>query len=241
MPVATQCFNIVRGKVMRVTALDECCSIHVGSPPACEVAVSDGLISVAMTAEIEAGEEIRDRNWAGALCVVDRSPDEFVRWTLEFTFCQVDPSMVTLLTGAPVELGGVGGLEAVGFRSRQGRIETKAAVELWSGTSPVECGPGETPSYGYTLLPCVVGGAIGDLTIENGRADFTVSGAFTQGGGGWGVGPYDVISTGGLPSPLADPMQTDEHHLLRLTDVAPPEAACECLSLEEAGGTRPTS
>lgn len=239
MAVPAQCFNIVRGKVMRVTSLDECCSIHQGSPPACEVAVTDGLISAALTAEVEEGEEIRDRNWTGALCVVDRSPDEFVRWGVEITFCGVDPAIITLLTGNPVELDDAGDL--VGFRTAQGTLNNRIAVELWSGISPTDCGPEAVPKFGYTLLPCLVGGRMGDLTIENARADFVVSGMFTQSGSGWASGPYDVVTVSGVPAPLEVPIQAGEHHLLRLTDVPPPAADCGCMTLEEAGGTRPVS
>ena len=41
MPVPTQCFNIVRGKVLRVTVLDECGAIlPAAPPPTCEVGES---------------------------------------------------------------------------------------------------------------------------------------------------------------------------------------------------------
>lgn len=239
MAIPSKCFNIVRGKVLRVTALDDCCAVHITSPPACEVVVTDGVISVAMTAEIEAGEEIRDRNWAGRLCVVDRTPDEFIRWSLEMTFCNVDPTLISLLTGNPLEMDGA---TAVGFRTREGSVEGNVAIEMWSGTTPVECAPGIVPTYGYTLLPCVFGGRMGDLTIENGRADFVVGGAFTKSGAGWDKGPYNVIANPpGADGPLDVAIQVGEHHLLRTTSVAPPVAACSCKTLTEAGGTRPTS
>lgn len=238
MPVPSQCFNVVRGKVLRATALDDCCSVAVDSPPACEVVVTDGLISVALTAEVEAGETIRDRNWAGNLCVVDRSPDQFLYWNVEITFCQVDPALISLLTGLPLELDDGG--DAVGFRTREGGSLNNVALEMWSGTTPTDCA-GAGATYGYTLLPCVSGGRMGDFTLENGRADFVVSGAFTKSGEGWGVGPYDVIDVAGNPSPLQTAIQSGEHHMLRRTTVAPPAADCTCYSLEEAGGTRPTS
>jgi hypothetical protein len=235
MAVPATCFNIVRGKVMRVTALDDCGAPFETSPPACEVAVTAGIISVAMTANVEAGEEIRDRNWAGDLCVVDRSPDLFIRWDLEWTFCQIDPAVASLLTGAALEMDGT---EAVGFRTREGATLQNVAVELWTGTTPVVCGPGSDPVVGYTLLPFVSGGRIGDMTIQNGRADFVVSGAGTKSGAGWGVGPYDVI--GDPAGPLDVAIQSDEHHLLRTTTVPPPTEFCGCETLEEAGGTRPS-
>lgn len=238
MPVPTQCFNIVRGRVMRVTALDECCSIFAEvDAPGCEVAVTDGIISAAMTAEIEDGESIRDRNWAGRLCVVDRSPDEFLYWNLEITFCQVDPSVVGLLTGLPLEMDDDTG-QVVGFRSVEGALVTNAAIEMWSGISPVDCAAGEV-TLGYSVFPCVTGGRLGDLTIENGRADFIISGAYTKSGAGWGSGPYDVVMDSYAPAPLPVPFTAGQHHLLRTTSVPAPEADCECMTLEEAGGTRP--
>jgi hypothetical protein len=200
------------------------------------VIVTDGLISVAMTAEIEAGETIRDRNWAGALCAVDRTPDEFLYWNLELTFCNVNPSLVSLLTGSPQEMDGT---DVVGFRTKEGAVVQNVAIEMWTGTTPVVCAPGEDPVVGYTLLPCVTAGRIGDMTLQNGRADFVVSGAYTKSGQGWGEGPYDVIDVAGVPSPLAVPMAEGEHHLLRTTTVPPPAADCDCQTLTEAGGTRP--
>jgi hypothetical protein len=202
------------------------------------VAVTDGLISVAMTANIEAGEEIRDRNWAGDLCTSDVSPDLFIRWDLEFTFCRVDPVVIGLLTGSPLEMDG---LNVVGFRTREGAAIQNVAIEMWTGTTPVDCGPDATPTLGYTLLPCVTGGRIGDMTIQNGRADFVVSGAKSKSGAGWGVGPYNVIDNAGVPGPLDVAIQSGEHHLLRTTIVPPPAADCDCMTLTEAGGTRPTS
>jgi hypothetical protein len=250
MSVPTKCFNIVRGRTIRVTSLDECCAVWPDelTAPEAEVAVTDGLISVALTAQIETGEEINDRNWSGALCLTDRSPDEFVRWNLEVTFCNVDPSVISIMSGAPVELDNSTPPNVVGFRTREGAVSSRFALEAWTGVSAAaaDCGPGVDPSYGYTLLPCVIAGRMGDLTLENGRADFVITGAFTQSGAGWGAGPYDVVMAGAAPgaaAPLPVPMASGEHHLLRLTTVPPPEPPdpCEAMTLEEAGGTRPVT
>lgn len=237
MSVPSSCFNIVRGRVLRATLLDDCCSVTPDSPPAYEVVVTKGVISVALTAEVEAGESIRDRNWAGELCVVDRSPDQFLFWNVELTFCDVNPALIALLTGNPVELDSSG--DIVGFRTTEGGLTGNVALELWSGISPANCAPGQAASYGYTLLPCVSGGRMGDFTLENGRADLVISGAFTKSGEGWGSGPYDVVSVADVPSPLETAIQSGEHHLLRRVDVAPPADECTGFTVEEAGGTRP--
>lgn len=238
MSVPRQCFNIVRGKVLRATALDDCCSIATESPPAYEVVVTEGVISVELTAEIEAGETIRDRNWSGALCAVDRSPDQFLYWNVTMTFCDVDPALISLLTGNPMELDTAG--DAVGFRTTEGGSLANTAIEMWSGTTPTNCGPGADASYGYTLLPCVSGGRMGDFSLNNGRADFVIDGGFTKSGEGWGSGPYDVVDVSGSPAPLETAMQQGEHHMLRKTTIAPPAADCIGYTLEEAGGTRPS-
>jgi hypothetical protein len=233
MATTVQRFSIVRGKVLRATALTDLGAIYaLADAPTCEVVVTDGVISAALSAEIEGGEDIRDRNWNGAICVADRSPDQFVRFTVELTFCNVDPALHGLLTGSAVELDADS--EIVGFRTAEGTLETNVGLEMWSGVA------GVTGVYGYTLLPWVSGGHVGDMTLQNGRADFVVTGSYTRSGAQWGVGPYDVVKDGlDADSPLAVAMQDDEHHLLRYTAVAPPANAESCMTLEEAGGTRP--
>ena len=53
--MATKCFSLVRGRVMRATALDGCGNIR---DLECSAIVSEGFISVAFTANIDEGEEI---------------------------------------------------------------------------------------------------------------------------------------------------------------------------------------
>jgi hypothetical protein len=239
MATVSKCLTIVRGRTLRVTALDECGRVYseAGTPPACEVVVTDGIVSVAVNGEYEAGDDIRDKNWAGVIAVEDRSLDQFVRYSLTATFLKVDPALVSLITGLPVELDADS--EIAGFRTRAGVTAGNVAIEFWTGVSPIDCGALDVP-YGYTLFPWVRGGRLGNLTIQNGRADFVIEGMFSGGGGGWGVGPYDVVLDGlDAPAPLAVAMAAEDHHLFRETRVAPPAAACTCYSLTEAGGTRP--
>ena len=48
--------------------------------------------------------------------------------------------------------------------------------------------------------------------------------AYTLGGSGWGVGPYDVI--GSPAGPLDVAISATQHRLVRTTTVAPPASAC---------------
>jgi hypothetical protein len=106
------------------------------------------------------------------------------------------------------------------------------ALELWAGSpgADVCSDPNAQGSFGYLLFPFIKGGIVGDFTIENGAATFTVSGSTTRDGNGWGVGPYDVLLDGATAAPLPTPLDGSDHMLMVVTTVAPPEAEC---------GTRP--
>jgi len=220
----TKCFNVVRGKRLRVTRLDEC-----GNPPPPEdpngFVVTKGFISVGLSSDMETGTDITQMNANGDLCIVDRSQDQFKRWDVEMEFCDVDPALLELVANVVSEVDWDG--DIVGVRGFQGAKSGAFALELWAGVPGDDCAPGEDQKFGYLLLPFVVPGTLGDITIENDATTFTVQG-FTRGAGGWGVGPYDVVpeDAQNTPGPLDTPMSQDEHHLLRLTSVPPPEALC---------------
>jgi hypothetical protein len=222
--VATKCFTVVRGKRLRVTRLDEC-----GNPPgsgeAGSLVVTKGFISVGLTSEVESGDDITQKNADGELCVSDRSQDQFKNWSVAGELCEVDPALLSLVSNVTLEEDWNG--DVVGVRGYQGAPTGRFALEVWTGVPGSDCVPGEATNFGYLLLPFVVPGVLGDITIENGAATFSFSG-FTRGAGGWGVGPYDVVPTNvdNDPGPLAVPMTNAEHHLMRLTTVAPPEVDC---------------
>lgn len=222
--MATKCFTVVRGKRLRLTRLDEC-----GNPPDYgtprSLVVTKGFVQVGMTAETSDGDDIEVKNADGDLCVSDKSNDQFKRWNLEIEFCEVDPDGLDITSNMRVEEDWNG--DVVGNRQPEGGAEDSFALELWPGVPGEDCEPGEPTTYGYLLLPFVVPGVIGDITIENDAATFSVSG-HSRGGGGWGVGPYAVVPTdeSNTPGPLSVAMASDEHHLLRTTTIAPPDPVC---------------
>lgn len=222
--MTTRSMKIVRGKRIRVTRLNAC-----GEAPAygeaCAYVVSKGFVTVTMSPQNEEGEELLLLNADGELCVNDHSKHNFKRWNLSLELCDVDPELVSLLTRVTLETDANGA--TVGFRSSEGRVDEEFAFELWSGIGEQNCVDGE--EYGYLLFPYVAGGVFEDLTIENGVATLTISNAFTQTGGLWGVGPYDVVPDGsGDASPLGVAIQPGEHHVQRLTTVAPPSPTSGC-------------
>lgn len=222
--MATRSMKIVRGKRIRVTRLNAC-----GTPPdygeACAFVVSSGFVTVTMSPQNEEGDELLQLGADGQLIVNSQSKHNFKRWQLSIELAEVDPELVSLLTRVTLETDEGG--DVVGFRSVEGQIEEEFAFELWSGIGDQDCQNGE--EFGYLLFPWVAGGVFEDLTIENGVATTTISMAFTQAGGAWGVGPYDVVpDVAGDPSPLGTAIQAGEHHVQRLTTIAPPTAQVGC-------------
>ena len=225
--MATNSFPLVRGRTMRVTALDGCCTPAYGPD---NQAVSDGFVSVALTANINEPEEIIITNANGQTCVRDPGCPEFQGYNVEITFCQVTPCLFALVTGQPVVLDSAG--NPIGFRmnSKVRVCDAGFALEVWMGVPGVAC-TGEGGAFGYLLLPCLQAGVIGDFTIENAAITFTVSGAVTRDGNGWGTGPYDVVDDGGTVGPLTDPLDVNDHLLAIYTTVPPPEPTDGCVDL----------
>lgn len=226
--MAEECWSSVRGKVARFTETDDCCKPVAG---ACGTIVTDGFVTVSYSPEIEEGEEILVRKASGAICVNDKSCDVLKRVNVEIEFCQVSPSIFARMTGNAVVTNWAG--DPIGSRIGETiRCDIGFGLEVWSDVPGSRCTLTGLPQYGYFVVPCLTGGTIGDFTIENDAATFTVS-SFSRGAYGWGRGPYDVDAQDedNTPGPLLTPFSKSEHMDMHLTTIAPPEATCECQEL----------
>lgn len=223
------CFNLIQGERMRLTRVDSCGNVVEGE---CSTVVSDGFVSVAMTDNVEDPEEFKQKNAAGRYCFTPMRGLPLLNWIdTTITFCEVDPELMELATASPIVVSDATPAEAVGFGTDSDTYASASfALEVWTNLPSEVCSGGEQ-QWGYLLLPWVLEGVIGDLTIENGPVSFEVK-ARTNGGNAWGVGPYDVINTVlGVPSPLLEAIPTTRHRHIQLTSLAPPDAACGCQAL----------
>jgi hypothetical protein len=222
--MATHCYIPVLGKRLRITRLDVC-----GNPPAAastnNAIVTDGFITVSMSAEVEDGAEIITKKADGSLCVNQKLASSFKRFTVQIDFCGVNPSLLEMVTNANIYNDFA--TDAAGFTVGEGQIIDRFALELWTGVTGA-CLPGAAFAGGYLLLPLVVGGVLGDVTVDGENAvTFSVTGAYTQGGNFWGIGPYNVVNNvAGSPSPLPTALDPFTHMLLIDTSLAPPASAC---------------
>jgi hypothetical protein len=223
-------------KIPRVRAtLLSVCGVPVTG---CSTVVSDGIISVEMTKEYEDREEFFVKNGDGVYCVRETNPP-ILKWiNLVLTFCNVDPELVNIMSAEPLVLDDAVSPRATGWSTQEGSAASaNFALEGWTRISGagVACTGGQ--EYGYVLFPWVVEGTIGDLTLENGAANFVLN-ARTRSGSPWGTGPY-MVDYSDNPAgsttqiPLLTPILSTQHHRMFLTRLAPPTAVCGCQNLAD--------
>lgn len=230
--MANKCFPLLRGEVIRVTRLDGC-----GKPVngACSVITTDGFIEIGLTSRITEGTTTEVKKANGKTCISETTPSTWDGWSMNITFCAVDPMLFSMLTGQHVVYDGKG--DPIGFSLRDD-VDLKGqgvAIELWSNVAQNAsdaCDPNAQQAagaWGYSIFPFVQGGVFGDRTISNGEVTFSVQNMQTRGGGNWGVGGHNVmLDAGGSPSALLEPINGREHERMFLTNVAPPEPGCSC-------------
>lgn len=227
------CFTPIRLPVIRVTTENSCGTVVTG---ASAMYTSGGLTTVAMAVNQEDRQDYFALNADAQPCITDTAPP-ILKWIdLTITFCQVDPQMITVLTGEPLVLDDSTTPVAVGWRTSVGSVNTvNFGFEGWTRIGgSAGCSSGGT-NYGYFLLPFVTQGVLGDVTFENGAASFTVT-AITNAGSNWGVGPYTVIksnasATLGVPLPLLTAIGAKDHRHLQVTQLPPPPAVCGAQAL----------
>lgn len=210
----------IRGRRVRATRVDNCGAPIYGDK---SQAVSKAFASVAYTANTIDNEGIDQRDADGEPGIYVPGTSKFASYAVEAVFNRVDPEFFSLITKQRVYRNDSG--DAIGFVVNSD-VDTELegfALELWAGTPDGACEPGSTQEFGYFLLPFLKGARLGDHTIENGAVNFTITGATTRNGTGWGSGPYPVEKVAGVAAPLFNPLLENDHKLLIWTDVPPPE------------------
>lgn len=228
----SECPTLIQGTRLRATLVDAC-----GAPVAgpCSTIVTDGFISVAMSDQIESPDEFKVKSAGGTFCVNQRS-QPLLNWIeTTISLCQVNPELLNMLSGSPLVYDDAITPNAVGFGTDSDTYASASfALELWTNMGRVRgqaaCAGGAT-RYGYLLLPWLIEGTIGDVTVENGPVNFSVK-TITSEGNDWGVGPYDVVYDSlGVASPLLVAIPTTRHRHVQFTSLAPPAVVCGCQEL----------
>lgn len=228
------CYTPWKVPRVRATLLSSC-----GVPvTGCSTVVSDGIISVEMTKEYEDREEFFVKNGDGVFCVKETNPPVLKWLNLVLTFCNVDPELINIMSAEPLVLNDAVAPVATGYSTQEGSAAAaNFALELWTriSGSGVSCTGGQ--EYGYTIFPWIVEGTVGDVTYENGAANFVLN-ARTRSSSPWGTGPY-MVDYSDNPAgsttqiPLLTPIGALQHHRMFLTRLAPPTSVCGCQTLAD--------
>lgn len=236
------CHSVIRAPAARVTRLGPCGEL---SETGCDFATTSSFVDIALTKVLQERQDAFQLNANGDSCVdVPKAP--FLRWyEVVITFCEVDPELFNIVSAEPLILNDALTPEAIGWCTLpDSPSASNFALEFWTGTEDEGCDEDDLVTYGYGLLPRIIQGMIGDVTIANGVITFTVS-AITRAGNQWGVGPYNVLinESGvneGLPGPLLTSVNTASHKCFMWTKLPPPEGVCGCQDLTPSFTVLPT-
>lgn len=126
--MSSTCFASLQLNAIRVAQLTT-----AGSPVngAGHGYVTDAAIKLDVAVELEQGTELTQKNGSGALCAVFKTADRIKRLNLAMDLCQLDSSLLAMLTGADtfVDSG-----NAIGFQypSVSGEEVGGVCIEAWS-------------------------------------------------------------------------------------------------------------
>lgn len=219
------CDYISNLSVVRFTQVDECGVPIVGATSGytSECAAS----SISMSPVTDDQDDVIYRAPNGTLCAVKRGCRTLLGYDITLNIMQVSPELVEVLTGNPVVLdsgGTVVGNDTCDIQCRAG-----FALEFWTELIEPTCSTTGAQRYLYGLIPWITGGLLGDLEIGSEAVNFEFTGS-SRPGGGWGTGPYDVVSTTApptvTPGRLLTPLGTTCHRRLQITTVEPPASSC---------------
>jgi len=231
--MTAQCYTLWKVPTVRATKLDSC-----GQPvTGCSTVVTNGIISVNMTKEYEARQEFFKKNGDGTFCVQKTNPP-IMKWiNVTATFCGVDPELLNIMTADPVVRDDSASAVATGWTDQVGSAaNANFALEAWTRLASVSNGaPCSGSEFGYTLLPWVVEGTVGDINLQNDSVDFVFTGR-TSAGSLWGTGPYfidlsDAAGTLNNNIALLTAIGSNDHRRTLVVRKAPPTASCGCSTL----------
>lgn len=213
--MATKILKSIKGKVVRLTRLDDCGDVIEGS---CTTLVSECFVSVTLSGEFEAGDEYIQKSAWGELCINDKDPDVLKRVSVSIDFAEINPDALDIITNAnPV----VSGPDTIGASWGTQANNTAFGLEVWTKNSGQDCVG--VQSWGYFVLPFVRNGKIdGDLTMENGVMTLSLMGEAFPAGSGWDESPY-------TPNPFVEPFPAGDIFGVVITDVQPPSDTAGCV------------
>lgn len=216
--MAVKKLKSIKGRVIRVTRLDEC-----GAPAAglCSVIVTEGFVRVTISREVEAGQEYNMKNAWGDFCFAEKDSDR-TKWTnVGIELCEIDPQVMDIIGGAnPIVVDG----NTIGYSIGPSANPNAFALELWTKKAGAGACVAGVQEWGYAAVPFIRNGQPdGDIVIENAPMTVKLKGEGYGAVADWGVGPHG-------DNPLKTAFPLGEMYAQIVTDVQPPDATDGCQS-----------
>src|SRR5262245_4214851 len=186
--MANLCGASLQCVAIRVTELDAS-----GAPLSGGVMyVTDNLVKIDFNPEMESGQEISQKNAAGNLCIVFRTPDLMKRLALSVEVCVPDPELEVLMTGGDLFKSGVAPNEEImGFaypKLMEDPNPNGVSIEAWTRYVVDGYQPADQPYIRWVFPKCSL--TKGNRTIDE-NAMANVYDGFAGENPSWDDGPTD--------------------------------------------------
>lgn len=197
--MATQCYAMVRGSVIRLTRLDSRGRVVEGER---STVTTNSVAKISINEVSDTRPGLLEKNEVEEIRIYSPDQNQTIYYTADIEFLRTDPDAIEIVTGQEAisdnALGfglspfgetpfGLGAPVITGFDVSTHRPVSSFALEVWSRLEG-----GCDAQYGYTLFPFLRGGRLSPVTFANGLINFSVRGSRTVRGSRWGFGPYTL-------------------------------------------------
>lgn len=255
--MTTQCYAMVRGSAIRVTALSR--KGVVSDPIRYAATKSVAKVTVNEVTDAASTQMLREPDSERTRLLFNQ-PAQTIRYSTDIEFLRIDPGLFSLIAGmvkisaddvgfgfGPFGVGPFGYSEAPadadvrGFDAVLRRPAAAFALEVWSKLEGQRCPDTGLAQYGYTLFPFLKGGYLSGVTFDNGLANFTLLGAQARRSNNWYVGPHDLE---GVHERMTSLVSRNNAFRQFITTATPPEQTDGVLEFTDiivGGGTSTSS
>ncbi len=219
------CASSILACGLRVTLLD---STGFVAPEPNNFVTSDNLIQLQLTPEIEAGSDRTLKSGCDCIIATAKFPDLFKRFTFQIDLGELDPALISMMTGAPIVLDDSDIPVPIGWDwpiqvSCADTPPPRVALEVWTDVWESDHQSPTVP-YWHWVWP--------ETQWQFGQAQLNtdffqpVLNGFSIGNNQWGHGPYgDGKPDGSVIGQLGSVWQTAD---------APPAGVCSYQSITPA-------
>lgn len=126
------CPKSIKACALRITRQNECDVALDPLVPNSRIQTA-GFMTLSLSPDVEAGEDITTKNACGDICIRDKDCDRLKGFDLELTLCGVPPHVIEMLTGGTLLLDGSGNVKGLAMReSKDAVCNDSVALEFWS-------------------------------------------------------------------------------------------------------------